>query len=173
MKFDQAVLNLQNVISLLLLSVSLYWIVCRCREYLSDLSRIPSAHPLARWTSLWMSWIRWQGLEFEVARVGFEKHGPMIRVGPKDIFLASIDDVTENVYGIGSANMDRPPFQDVHMLFGLCRIVSLRHANLLTLVVVLEQCLPHGRLSHIAYADKPSPAITPRLSLPTLRMCRK
>lgn len=143
MKFDQELLNLQIFVSFLLLGVSLYWIVCRCREYLSDLSRIPSAHPLAPWTSLWMSWIRWQGLEFEAARVGFEKHGPVIRVGPKDIFLASIDDVKANAYGVGSTNIDRPPFQDVHMLFGLRRIVSLRHVNLLTLIVVLEQCLPH------------------------------
>ena len=117
MTVDQGFLNLQNCI-ILPFGVLLYWVVYRWREYLSDLSRIPNVHPLAPWTSLWMSWMRWQGLEFEAARTGFEKHGPLIRVGPKDIFLASIDDVKNNVYGFGSANLDRPPFQDINMLFG-------------------------------------------------------
>lgn len=53
--------------------------------YLSPLSVIPSAHPLAAITSLWMDYRRLTGKEVSTTYAAFQKYGPFVRLGPNEV----------------------------------------------------------------------------------------
>jgi hypothetical protein len=53
--------------------------------YLSPLSIIPSAHPLAAITSLWMDYHRLTGKEVSTTYAAFQRYGPFVRLGPNEV----------------------------------------------------------------------------------------
>jgi len=65
----------------------------------SSLSKIPNAHFLAPYTNLWVIWHKYKGTEHRVRHAAHQKLGPIIRIGPKEISINSIEDGVQPVYG--------------------------------------------------------------------------
>ncbi|KAI1965948.1 hypothetical protein LOZ58_000849 [Ophidiomyces ophidiicola] len=78
--------------------------------YLSPLAKIPSAHPLAAVTSLWIQWKRLTNKEFDAVVCGFRQKGPYIRLGPSEVAVNTMEGGVKNIYGIGSDNFDKSPW---------------------------------------------------------------
>ncbi|KAM5480009.1 hypothetical protein McanCB56680_005155 [Microsporum canis] len=74
--------------------------------FLSPLSKIPSAHPLAPITGAWIKWHRWQGTDFEAIAAAFEKNGPYVRLGPTEV-ATNCKEGFDSAYGVGKRNFDR------------------------------------------------------------------
>jgi hypothetical protein len=69
--------------------------------FISPLSRIPSAHPLAALTPLWMLWIRYTGYEIRTIHKAHQKLGPIIRIGPNEISVNCVKGGIQTVYSGG------------------------------------------------------------------------
>jgi hypothetical protein len=69
--------------------------------FLSPLSRIPSAHPLAKFTPLWVLWIRWRYRENSTIHAAHEKLGPVIQLGPNELSVNCIKGGILTVYSGG------------------------------------------------------------------------
>jgi hypothetical protein len=70
--------------------------------YLTNpLRRIPAAHPLAHFTSLWIHWIRWRGIENATLKAAHAKHGPIICLGPDEISVNCVRGGIRDVYAGG------------------------------------------------------------------------
>ncbi|KAF2023588.1 cytochrome P450 [Setomelanomma holmii] len=56
------------------------------------LARIPCAHPASLFSTLWILWKRYQGVEQEIAAVSAAhlRHGPVVRLGPREISVGSL-----------------------------------------------------------------------------------
>lgn len=54
---------------------------------------VPCAHPTSFFTPLWILWVRYRGSEQEIAAVRAARHryGPIVRLGPREISIASFD----------------------------------------------------------------------------------
>ncbi|KAK3939384.1 cytochrome P450 [Diplogelasinospora grovesii] len=74
--------------------------------FLSPLSKIPAAHPLAKVTSLWMQYQRWRHRDFDVIRDAFARKGPYVRLGPNEMVVNSIEGI-QSAYGVGQHNFDK------------------------------------------------------------------
>ncbi|OAA80517.1 cytochrome P450 family protein [Akanthomyces lecanii RCEF 1005] len=77
--------------------------------FLSPLSKLPVAHPLAYVTSLWIQWHRWRGTEFDCVTQAFANQGSYVRLAPNEIAVNEIEAV-RSVYGIGKNNFDKDPY---------------------------------------------------------------
>ncbi|KAF2423720.1 cytochrome P450 [Tothia fuscella] len=69
--------------------------------FLSPLSRIPSAHPLAKFTSLWILYIRYRNLENSTIHKAHQKWGPVIQLGPNELSVNCVKDGILTVYSGG------------------------------------------------------------------------
>lgn len=69
--------------------------------FVSPLSRIPSAHPLAGITSLWISLIRYRNLEIRTIHAAHQRLGPVIRLGPEEISVNCVKGGIQTVYAGG------------------------------------------------------------------------
>ncbi|QDS74881.1 hypothetical protein FKW77_003586 [Venturia effusa] len=69
--------------------------------FISPLSRIPNAHPLASITPLWMLWKRYTGHELRTIHAAHQKYGPLIRLGPNEISVNCIKGGIQTVYSGG------------------------------------------------------------------------
>ncbi|KAK5998680.1 Cytochrome P450 monooxygenase aneF-like protein [Cladobotryum mycophilum] len=76
------------------------------RIFLSPLSKLPSVHPLANVTDLWIQWHRWRGTYLDVLADAFARKGPYIRLGP-DEFAANTKEAVLSIYGVGANNLDK------------------------------------------------------------------
>lgn len=65
---------------------------------LSPLAKIPNAHPVAPYTPLWILWTRFQGRENPTLYEAHQKHGPVVRLGPNEISINSVEGL-RIVYG--------------------------------------------------------------------------
>jgi hypothetical protein len=77
---------------LFLSSATLYIVFCAAYYgYYSPLARIPSAHPTSAFSSLWILWTRYRGSVEEISAVtaAHDRHGPVVRLGPREISLRS------------------------------------------------------------------------------------
>lgn len=68
---------------------------------ISPLSRIPSAHPFAGITPLWMLWIRYTGHELRTIHSAHQRLGPIIKLGPNEISVNCIKGGIQTVYSGG------------------------------------------------------------------------
>ncbi|KFY16869.1 hypothetical protein V492_01040 [Pseudogymnoascus sp. VKM F-4246] len=75
--------------------------------FFSPLANIPSANSLAPLTSLWIQWQRFQGREVPAFVSAFKEKGPIVRIGPNEVALNSIDAV-KTVHGYGRNNYSKP-----------------------------------------------------------------
>ena len=65
---------------------------------LSPLAKIPNAHLLAPYTSLWILWKRLRDQENKTIYQAHKKHGKVIRLGPNEISINSVSDGLKVVY---------------------------------------------------------------------------
>lgn len=69
--------------------------------FVSPLARIPSAHPLAGITPLWMLWIRYRGRELQTIHEAHQKLGPIIKLGPNEVSVNCLKGGIQTVYSGG------------------------------------------------------------------------
>jgi hypothetical protein len=69
--------------------------------WFSPLSKVPAAHPLAPFTSLWMTWKRYSGKEFDTVDSAFREIGSIVRLGPRELAVNVVEGGIRTVYGRG------------------------------------------------------------------------
>lgn len=74
---------------------------------LSPLSVIPSAHPIAPFSSLWILYIRYSNTENATLLRCHKAKGPIIRLGPNELSVNCVEEGLKTIYG---TNFDKPDF---------------------------------------------------------------
>lgn len=69
--------------------------------YFSLLSRIPNAHWSAPFSSFWIRYIQFSSRENHTILAAHKLHGPIVRLGPAEISVNSVDGGVRTVYGAG------------------------------------------------------------------------
>ena len=87
------------VISYVLLYVS--WVHVIIPTFLSPLSKIPNAHWSASFNPFWMLWVRWRERENRTIHAAHVKNGSIVRLGPREVSVNSVDDGIRVIYGGG------------------------------------------------------------------------
>ncbi|KAL7775080.1 hypothetical protein CFE70_005996 [Pyrenophora teres f. teres 0-1] len=87
-------------------------------EYIRNpLRKVPAAHPLAHFTSLWIHAVRWRGVENTTLKAAHDRLGPIVCLGPREISVncvkGGIRDVVDNMFSTGS---NKPHSQRKRML---------------------------------------------------------
>ena len=67
-------------------------------NWISPLAKFPNAHPTSALLPLWILWVRYQGRENRELLVLHQRLGPIIRLGPNEISVSSIDDGVKIIY---------------------------------------------------------------------------
>lgn len=67
--------------------------------FISPLRRIPAAHPTARFSSLWILWVRYYARENRTVHAAHVKYGPVILLGPREISVNCVEGGIRSVYG--------------------------------------------------------------------------
>ena len=68
--------------------------------------KIPAAHPLAPFTSLWISSIRWRKIENATLAAAHKRMGPIICLGPREISVNCVQGGIRDVYAGGFEKKD-------------------------------------------------------------------
>jgi hypothetical protein len=80
--------------------------------FLSPLSAIPCAHPLAAITPLWINYRRLTGREVTTTYAAFQKYGPYVRLGPAEVAVNTIAGGVTAAHGHGFNNLDKTRWYD-------------------------------------------------------------
>ncbi|CAI6322313.1 unnamed protein product [Periconia digitata] len=67
----------------------------------NPLRLIPAAHPLAPWTSLWISYIRWSGRENRTLKEAHERLGAVVCLGPGEVSVNCVAGGIREIYAGG------------------------------------------------------------------------
>jgi hypothetical protein len=67
----------------------------------NPLRKIPAAHPLAHFTSLWIYYIRWRAVENAMLKEAHGRLGPIVCLGPEDISVNCVKGGIRDVYAGG------------------------------------------------------------------------
>ena len=94
--------------------------------FVSPLSKIPSAHLTASWSSLWILWIRYIEVEPETIHNAHVKHGPIIRLGPNELSVNCLDEGVRTIY---TGEFEKPFFYDQFQNYGYIRPKCRDKAN--------------------------------------------
>ncbi|KIW02531.1 uncharacterized protein PV09_06329 [Verruconis gallopava] len=89
------------LILFVLASCRFLWTTVLYPVFFSPLSRIPAAHPLARVTSLWITYIRWSRREIRTIHAAHGRLGPIILLGPREISVNCVKGGIQTVYSGG------------------------------------------------------------------------
>jgi hypothetical protein len=84
----------------LLLVVAIY-IFLIYPALLSPLSKIPSAHWSSPFSSAWILWVRFNNHENREVHAAHLEHGAIVRLGPNEISINSVDGGIRTVYSGG------------------------------------------------------------------------
>ena len=99
------------MIALNYVAVALFTVVWLSRllyqAFLSPLARVPSAHPSAALSKIWLVWLRYTGKEHRTRYLLHKQLGPVIRLGPKELGVNCIED---GVWTIHNGNFDKSPW---------------------------------------------------------------
>lgn len=68
--------------------------------------KIPAAHPLAPFTSLWISSIRWRKIENATIKAAHDRLGPIVCLGPNEISVNCVKGGIRDVYAGGFEKRD-------------------------------------------------------------------
>lgn len=68
---------------------------------ISPLSKIPNAHWSVPYSPLWILWVRFNGTENRDVRSVHLKLGSVVRLGPNEISIGTIDGGVKTVFGGG------------------------------------------------------------------------
>jgi len=80
------------------------------------LSKVPNAHPLAPYTSLWIAWKRWTNREIHVVQAAYARNGPIVRLGPSEVAL---NDMPNGILvAHGSPGFDKSTWYDFYINYG-------------------------------------------------------
>ncbi|KAF2267528.1 cytochrome P450 monooxygenase-like protein [Lojkania enalia] len=94
-------LHLSSIPSLPLL-IPIFIITHLLLSYLRNpLRKVPAAHPLAHFTSLWISSVRWRAIENATLKDAHERLGPIICLSPTEISVNCIKGGIRDVYAGG------------------------------------------------------------------------
>lgn len=72
----------------------------------NPLRKIPAAHPLAPFTSLWISSIRWRKIENATLKAAHDRLGPIVCLGPEEISVNCVKGGIRDVYAGGFEKRD-------------------------------------------------------------------
>lgn len=64
----------------------------------NPLRKVPAAHPLAPWTSLWIHWVRWRSVENATLKDAHDRLGPIVCLGPREISINCVKGGIRDVY---------------------------------------------------------------------------
>ncbi|CAO2655882.1 Nn.00g046850.m01.CDS01 [Neocucurbitaria sp. VM-36] len=67
----------------------------------NPLRKIPAAHPLSHFTSLWISSIRWRSIENATLKSAHDRLGPIVCLGPNEISVNCVKGGIRDVYAGG------------------------------------------------------------------------
>lgn len=106
-----------GVLSPALIIISIFAIVRHVLypAFFSPLAKIPNAHPLAAFTSAWITWIRFKDIENSTVHAAHKRHGAVVRLGPSELSINCVDDGIKTVYGKG---FEKTSFYSVFVNFG-------------------------------------------------------
>jgi cytochrome P450 len=69
----------------------LFWRYLLYPAFISPLSKIPTAHPIVSILPIWLWWKERKGCQARSIFEAHQRHGPVVRVGPNEVHLASLD----------------------------------------------------------------------------------
>ncbi|KAF1845395.1 cytochrome P450 [Cucurbitaria berberidis CBS 394.84] len=70
-----------------------------CISYIRNpLRKVPSAHPLAHFTSLWIDSIRWRSIENATLKAAHDRLGPIVCLGPNEVSVNCVKGGIRDVY---------------------------------------------------------------------------
>jgi Cytochrome P450 len=76
-------------VALVLIYLFFYYVVYPA--IISPLSKIPSGHPIASFLPIWIWWKRRKGYESRSIFAAHQRHGPVVRLAPNEVSVASLD----------------------------------------------------------------------------------
>lgn len=100
-------------LSLSLLSVYAFVIY---PAFVSPLAKVPNAHWSAPYCSLWIIWIRYKRRANRTLNAAHLKHGPLIRLGPGEVAVNTIDEGVKVVY---NGSFEKPTWYSFFANYGL------------------------------------------------------
>jgi hypothetical protein len=83
--------------------------------FFSPVAKIPNAHPLAAFTSAWITWIRFFNVENRTVQEAHKRHGSVVRLGPSELSVNCVDDGIKTIYGKG---FEKIPFYSCFSNYG-------------------------------------------------------
>lgn len=96
-------LDLSTILRLLPVALLLQVVVSYLRN---PVRKIPAAHPLAPFTSLWISWVRWRKIENATLKDAHDRLGPIVCLGPAEISVNCVKGGIRDVYAGGFEKRD-------------------------------------------------------------------
>ena len=108
-------------IAIILLTFLLYRYVIH-PAFVSPLSKIPNAHFTVPFLPLWMWWKRRKGTENHTIYSLHQRHGPVVRVGPNELSVNSIDGL-RTIYIGGFEKTDW--YREIFLNYGTDNLVSM------------------------------------------------
>lgn len=67
----------------------------------NPLHKVPAAHPLAHYTSLWIASIRWRSIENATLKEAHARLGPIICLGPNEVSVNCVKGGIREIYAGG------------------------------------------------------------------------
>jgi hypothetical protein len=67
----------------------------------NPLRKVPAAHPLAHFTSIWIQSVRWRGIENATLKAAHDRLGPIVCLGPEEISVNCVKGGIRDVYAGG------------------------------------------------------------------------
>ena len=113
-------------IAIVLLLVFLFYKYVIDPALVSPLSRIPNAHFTAPILPLWMWWKRRKGTENRTIYSLHQRHGPVVRIGPNELSVNSIDGL-RTIYTGGFEKTDW--YRGIFLNYGTDNLVSTVNYN--------------------------------------------
>jgi hypothetical protein len=81
-----------------IVSLAALYILIIYPTFLSPMAKMPAAHILARYTSLWMLWIRYDNREINTIHAAHQELGPVVLLGPNEVSINCVEGGTKTVY---------------------------------------------------------------------------
>ncbi|KAF4465156.1 cytochrome P450 monooxygenase, partial [Fusarium albosuccineum] len=86
------------IVALLALGAGILFFRLFHTAFISPLARVPCSHFSARFSSLWVSWLRHQNQLNRFLEAAHDKHGPVVRLGPNELSVNCVQDGFKTIY---------------------------------------------------------------------------
>jgi hypothetical protein len=98
--FQMAHQLITNICYVLLAASAIYRLIIFPR-FISRLSKIPAAHPLCHFASLWIWYHRYAESENRTIQRLHSEKGPILRIGPNELSVNCYEEGIKTIYGGG------------------------------------------------------------------------